>query len=149
MITSKIYGVKSNAARAAQTYGLTRADLIAVSGGWCFNILSETSPQSSTERATEAFDVAHVETRANGVTLASEPAAPPDEPLEWGWVDYMVVNGVKPVELSQAGRASRASRARRRGRRSARQAKDKAPAQAQGQQAQGHQAEGRQARSRG
>jgi hypothetical protein len=53
---SKIYGVKSNAARAAKIYGLTRTDLIAVSGGWLFNIPSETAPQSPTKAATEAVE---------------------------------------------------------------------------------------------
>jgi hypothetical protein len=85
---SKIYGVKSNAARAAQAHGLTRADLIAVSGGWCFNIPSECPLQQRS-----AIDGA-------GETLTSEPAVPADEPIEWGGYDYMVVNGVKPVELS-------------------------------------------------
>jgi hypothetical protein len=37
---SKTYNVKSNAARAAAKYGIKRDELIAVSGGWCFNIPS-------------------------------------------------------------------------------------------------------------
>jgi hypothetical protein len=57
---SKTYNVKSNAARAAQKYGIKRDDLIAVSGGWCFNFPSETAPQSPTEPATEAVNGAHV-----------------------------------------------------------------------------------------
>jgi hypothetical protein len=85
---SKIYGVKSNAARAAKSYGLKRDDLIAVSGGWLFNIPNETAPQSSTEPATEAVDE---------TLTTSEPAVQADEPIEWGGYDYMVVNGEKPV----------------------------------------------------
>jgi hypothetical protein len=71
---------------------LKRDDLIAVSGGWCFNIPSETAPQSSTEPATAACEK----------TLTSEPATQDDEPLEWAGYDCMVVNGkmpVKPTEL--------------------------------------------------
>jgi Protein of unknown function (DUF3489) len=51
----------------------------------------------------------------NGATPASEPAVPAaapagwdkvetsteDEPLEWGGVDYMVVNGEKPVSVAE------------------------------------------------
>ena len=47
---SQIFGVKSNAARAAAKHGIKRDQLIAVSGGWC---PSETAPQSPTEPATE------------------------------------------------------------------------------------------------
>jgi hypothetical protein len=102
MTTSQIYGVKSNAARAAAKHGIKRDDLIAASGGWCFNIPSETSPQSPVEPATEAVNGAHVdETPAAAGTPASEPAVPADEPIEWGGYDYMVVNGVKPVELAK------------------------------------------------
>ena len=101
MTTSKIYGVKSNAGRAAQTYGLTRADLIAVSGGWCFNIPSETAPQSHAELATAAVETEATEVTANGETLASEPAVDADEPIEWGGYDYMVVSGEKPVDLAK------------------------------------------------
>jgi Protein of unknown function (DUF3489) len=97
---SQIFGVKSNAARAAAKYGIKRDDLIAVSGGWCFNIPSETAPQSPTEPATEAVNGANVETPANGATSVSEPAAPADEPLDWAGVDYMVVNGETPVKVA-------------------------------------------------
>jgi hypothetical protein len=58
---SKIHCMKSNAARTPQSYRLTRADLIAVSGGWHFNIPSEAAPQSSTKPTTAAIDGAHVE----------------------------------------------------------------------------------------
>jgi hypothetical protein len=34
-------------------------------------------------------------------TPGSEPTVPADEPIEWGGYDYMVVNGVKPVELAK------------------------------------------------
>jgi Protein of unknown function (DUF3489) len=115
---SRIFSVKSNAARAAKPYGIKRDDLIAVSGGWCFNIPSETAPQSPTEPATAAVETTATEVAANVETPASEPAAQAatpagwdkvetsteDEPFEWAGVDYMVVNGVKPVELvEQAG----------------------------------------------
>jgi hypothetical protein len=52
---SKTYNVKSNAARAAQKYGITRDQLISVSGGWCFNVPAEMAPQSPTEPAGEAI----------------------------------------------------------------------------------------------
>jgi hypothetical protein len=48
---SQVFGVNANAARAAKRYGLTRGDLIAVSGGWCFNIPSETAPARDESRA--------------------------------------------------------------------------------------------------
>jgi hypothetical protein len=38
---SKVYSVKSNAARAAKAHGLTRENLIAVSGGWQFALPGE------------------------------------------------------------------------------------------------------------
>jgi hypothetical protein len=94
---SKIYGVKSNAARAAKPYGLTRADLIAVSGGWCFNVPSETAPQSPVEPATEA--VALPETAAEPVTPASEPVVQDDEPLEWA--------GTRTDEIANHDKAGR------------------------------------------
>ena len=101
---SKTYNVKSNAARAAAKYGIKRDELIAVSGGWLFNIPSDTAPQSPTEPATAAVDGAATDVPANGEALTSAPAAPADEPIEWGGYDYMVVNGEKAAELvEQAG----------------------------------------------
>jgi Protein of unknown function (DUF3489) len=98
---SQIFGAKSNAARAAKRYGIKRDDLIAVSGGWYFELPDEAATQSPTEPATEAIDGAHLVTPTNGATPISEPAVPADEPLEWGGVDYMVVTGVKPIDLGE------------------------------------------------
>jgi hypothetical protein len=71
---SQIFGVKSNAARAAKRYGVARDQLIAVSGGWCFEIPSETAPQFNTEPATGAIDSAHVEThRPTAQRLLASP----------------------------------------------------------------------------
>jgi hypothetical protein len=83
---SKTYNVKSNAARAAQKYGITRDQLISVSGGWCFNVPAEMAPQSTTEPAGEA------------IQAPDEPAWQPDEPIEWAGTDYMVVNGELPKD---------------------------------------------------
>lgn len=74
---SKTYNVKSNAARAAQKYGIKRDDLIAVSGGWCFNFPSETAPQSPTEPATEAVNGAHVRHRPRPKRPAASPPCRP------------------------------------------------------------------------
>lgn len=74
MTTSRIFSVKSNAARAIKLHGIKRDDLIAVSRRWCFEIPSETALQSSTEPATAAINGIPVE-RARP-TLQRSPASP-------------------------------------------------------------------------
>jgi Protein of unknown function (DUF3489) len=69
-----------------------------VSGGWCFNIPSETATQSSTEPATEAVNGAHVETADHPANLVEQPATQEDEPFVWAAANELVVNGTLPVK---------------------------------------------------
>jgi hypothetical protein len=95
---SKTFNVKSNAARAAQRYGLTRADLIPVSGGWCFNAPNDAAPQTPVEPRTEGVDE-HGTTAAEILTnRPDEPAWQPDEPIEWAASNELVVNGELPKD---------------------------------------------------
>lgn len=66
---AKAYPVKSNAARAAKRFGLTRADLFEVDGGWSFNEPAGAVGELATTAAT---------TTPASKAPASKPASHPD-----------------------------------------------------------------------
>lgn len=85
---SKVYSVKSNAARAAATHGLTRQDLEPVSGGWRFTI-----PETAPEPRTEASEAPATEVATTLETLTTEAPSVVSEPIEWAGKRLLFVNG--------------------------------------------------------
>src|SRR5579859_6427308 len=88
MSLSKVYSVKSNAARAAKGYGIERSALIEVPGGWAFEMPGVgtllPSGQSAPEAHTEPVTAPAPEVPAVVETATSE-AAPEPATVPKGW----------------------------------------------------------------